>query len=89
MLRRMAGDTATVTILPSNRAYLDTLGRTAAGPAYDHVFYRLVVAHHREAVDVIDAQLPHLTAETRRIATRLRAMQPREITDYEWKTRAI
>lgn len=89
MLRRMAGDTAQPTLLPSNQAYLDTLGRTEAGPAYDRTFYRLAVAHHREGVTMIDRQLPHLTAEARRMATRMRAMQQKEIAEYERKMRAI
>ena len=89
MLRRMAGDTAQHTVMPSNQAMLDTLGRTAAGPEFDRTFYRLVVAHHREGVAMLDKMLPHLTADVRRMATRMRATQRKEITEFEGKMRAI
>ena len=88
MLRRMGADSAQHTVMPSNQAMLDTLGRTPAGPEFDRTFYRLVVAHHREGVEMIDKQLPHLTADVRRMAARMRATQQREIAEFERKMRA-
>lgn len=89
MLRRMPADTGQHTVMPSNQAMLDTLGQTAAGPEFDRTFYRLVVAHHREATEMVDKMLPHLTADVRRMATRMRATQQKEIAEFERTMRAV
>ena len=89
MLRRTYGvDSVQPAVIPSNQAMLDTLGR-ASGADYDRTFYRLVVAHHRQAIGMIDQALPHLTPDMRRMAAGMRAKQQREIAQLERKLRAV
>ncbi|HEY0779862.1 MAG TPA: DUF305 domain-containing protein [Gemmatirosa sp.] len=88
MLHRTYGvDSVQPTVIPSNQAMLDTLGH-ASGAEYDRMFYRFVIAHHREALAMIDQALPHLTPEVRGMAAGMRAKQQREIAQLERKMRA-
>ena len=84
MLRRQDNDTITPMVLPSNQAYLDTLSH-ASGATVDPTFYRLVVAHHREGIAMIDRMLPSLTGQVRAMALKGRAEQQREIPEMQRK----
>lgn len=84
MLRQQYGDTITPTIMPSNRAMLDSLVRTS-GSEFDPLFYHHVIAHHREGIQMMEQYLPRLTAEVRQMAERMRADQQREIQEFERK----
>lgn len=88
MLRRTYADSARPTIMPSNQAMIDSLGR-ASGADYDRTFLRNVIAHHREALAMIDPMLAHLTPDVRQMAARMRADQTKEIAEYEQKLRAM
>ena len=88
MLTRTYHDSTQPKVLPSNQAMLDTLGR-ASGAEYDHTFYRFVIAHHRQAIDMIDQALPHLTPDVRRMAAAMRTKQQGEIAQLERKMRAV
>jgi uncharacterized protein (DUF305 family) len=84
MLARQYGDSVRPMILPSNRTMIDSV-TAARGPAADTVYYRQVVAHHREGVGMAEAMLPHLTGETRRMAEKAVAEQRREIREFARK----
>jgi uncharacterized protein (DUF305 family) len=84
MLRRQYTDSVTPTIMPSNRAMLDSTLR-ADGPELDRTFYRQVVNHHREGVTMGEKMAPHLTGEVKQMAAKMMADQRREIQEFERK----
>ena len=84
MLRQQYSDSVTPRMMPSNRAMLDSLVQTS-GPDFDRTFYHHVIAHHREGIQMIDQHLPHLSAEVREMAERMRSDQQREIQEFERK----
>lgn len=88
MLRRTYQDSTQPKVLPSNQAMLDTLSR-ASGADYDRTFYRFVIEHHRQAIDMITKALPHLTSDVRRMATEMRTEQQAEIAQLKRKMRAV
>ena len=83
MLSQQYGDSITPTILPSNRMMLDSVTRAAPGAEADRVYYRQVIAHHREGVQHVDMHRPHLTGEVKQMAERMRTEQQREIQEFE------
>ena len=84
MLRSDYEDSISPTILPSNQAMISTVAQSSASDA-DRVYYRQVIAHHREGVQMIDKMLPQLTGMTKDMATKARAKQQKEITEFEKK----
>lgn len=84
MLGQQYGDSITPTIMPNNRAMLDSLLRVD-GRAFDRTFYQDVIAHHREALQMIDQYSPNLTGEVRQMAERMRTDQQREIQELDRK----
>lgn len=84
MLRQQYGDTITPTMMPSNRAMLDSLMRTS-GAEFDRLFYHHVIAHHREGIQMMEQYIPQLTPEVRQMAEQMRTEQQREIQEFERK----
>jgi uncharacterized protein (DUF305 family) len=88
MIRSMYSESHTPTVTPENRAMNDSL-QQKSGAAYDRDFYRNVIAHHRQAIQMVDQFLPRLTRpEVRQMAQKMREDQTREIAEFERKTRA-
>lgn len=85
MLRREYQDSITPMVMPSNRAMLDSVVRGPQGAELDRVFYRQVIAHHREAIQMVDKMGPQLKGEVRSMAQRMRGDQQREIQELERK----
>jgi uncharacterized protein (DUF305 family) len=85
MLSRQYQDSVTPTIMSSNRAMIDSVTRTPKGAEADRVYYRQVVAHHREGLQHTEMQLPHLTGEVKQMAERMRTEHQREIAEFERK----
>ena len=84
MLSQQYGDSITPMTMPNNQSMLNSLLQTS-GTEFDRTFYRHVIAHHREGIQMIDQHLPHLTGEVRQMAERMRADQQREIREFEGK----
>lgn len=75
--------TYTPRVLPENQAMVDSLGKLS-GAAYDRQFLQNVVQHHQKSLDMIDSYMPRFTrADVKAMATRMRAMQAREIQQYK------
>ncbi len=71
------------TVTPDNKALAERLARQT-GAAYDRTFYQDVIAHHREAIDLIDQYLPKLTRpDLKAMAQRMRAEDTRAIAAYQ------
>ena len=88
MLSRQYSDSVTPMIMPSNRAMIDSVTRAPQGAEADRVFYRQVIAHHREGIHHAEMHLPHLTGEVKQMAEKMRADQQKEIPEMERKQRA-
>jgi len=87
-IRSAYNETHTPTVMPDNRAMNDSL-QQKSGAAYDRDFYRNVIAHHRQAIQMIDQFMPRLTdPQLRQMAEKMRRDQTREITEFERKMRA-
>jgi uncharacterized protein (DUF305 family) len=85
MLRSAYGETYTPTVVPEHRAMIDSLQRES-GTKYDRDFYRYLITHHREALQMIDQFLPRLTRpDLRQMAEKMKADQTREISEFERK----
>lgn len=85
MLEKDFKDPYTPKVAPEHRAMADGLKGTQ-GPAYASAFYRDVIAHHRQALEMIDAYLPKArSAAIRAMAEKMKMVQAKEIADYERK----
>lgn len=72
-----------------NQAQADSLN-ALSGTEYDRTFYRLVIAHHREGIGMIDEHMAHLTNPTvRQMAEKMKADQQKEIGEFEQKQASI
>lgn len=72
-----------------NQAQADSLN-ALSGVEYDRTFYRLMIGHHREGINMIDQHMPHLTTPAiRQMAEKMKADQQREIAEFEQKQKAI
>ncbi|GLC28154.1 DUF305 domain-containing protein [Roseisolibacter agri] len=88
MLSGQYSDSVTPMIMPSNRAMIDSVTRAPQGAEADRAYYRQVIAHHREAIQMTEPLLPHLTGEVKQMAERMVADQRREIQEFERKASA-
>jgi uncharacterized protein (DUF305 family) len=87
IIRTAYSETHQPTVMPNNKAMNDSLQAMPRGSQYDREFYRHVIMHHREGMQMIDQFLPRLTKpEVRQMAERMRADQTREIAEFERKT---
>lgn len=87
MIGSAYSETYTPTVMSSNRAMNDSL-QQKSGAEYDREFYRHVVMHHREGVQMIDQFMPRLTRpDVRQMAEKMKADQTREISEFERKSR--
>lgn len=87
MVRSMYGETVTPMAMPEHKAMNDSL-ETKSGAEYDRTFYRNVIAHHREALKMVDDFAPRFTkADIRQMAEKMKADQQREITQFEPKAK--
>ncbi len=79
MVQAMHGETLTPMVMPSNKAMMDDLA-TKSGADYDKAFYTHVIAHHKEAVKMVDDMSPKLAnAELKQMALKMKADQTKEI----------
>lgn len=85
MLRTTYADAHAPMILPSNQAMIDSVRATTPGAGAIRTYYRQLVAHHREGVDMARRMLPQLTGEVRTMAEQMVREQQREIEAFERK----
>ncbi len=72
-------------VLPAHQAMVDQL-KTKSGVDYDRAFYQNVIAHHQEAVTMIDGYLPRAkNAMLKPMAEKMKADQSKEIADFKLK----
>ena len=77
------GEQVTPTVTPPHQLQLDSLRNTPADE-YERRFRALVVAHHREGVQMIDAYLPRATRpDLRQMTQEMRAAHVKELAELE------
>ncbi len=87
MVQTMYGEVLTPMVMSSNKAMIDDLA-TKSGAAYDKAFYTNAIAHHREAVKMVDDMSPKLAnAEVKQMAQKMKADQTKEIAKLEPKAK--
>lgn len=89
MIQRMYNEQYTPSIMPKNAAQADSL-RQLSGADADRYFLRTTVAHHEEAIGMIDRFLPRFTKpEVRQMAEEMREEQQREIQELQSKLQGL
>lgn len=83
MLEKTFKDPYSPKITLDNQAMADQLkGKT--GKAYDQTFLTNVIAHHEQALKMIDAYLPTAkNADVKAMAQKMKDMQSKEITEFK------
>lgn len=72
-------------VLPAHKAMADQL-RAKSGSDFDRTFYQNTIAHHQEALKMIDEYSPKLkNAMLKQMAASMRADQAKEIAEYQLK----
>ena len=89
MIQRAYNEQYTPSIMPGNAAQADSL-RQMSGADADRYFLRTTIAHHEEAIGMIDDFLPRFTKpEVRQMAEQMRREQQREIEELQSKLQGI
>ncbi|HYD52551.1 MAG TPA: DUF305 domain-containing protein, partial [Gemmatimonadaceae bacterium] len=71
--------------MPKHKAMNDSL-QQKSGADYDRTFYRSVVAHHREGLQMMDQFEPRVQKpEVKQMIAKMRAEQQKEIQEFERK----
>ena len=87
MIQTSYAESYMVMPMAKNLAQADSLSQMA-GAEHDKTFYRMVVAHHREGIQMVDQFLSRLTkADVRQMAEKMKSDQQREIQELEPKAR--
>ena len=81
------GDSVQPMLTETGRSTSDSL-QVVAGAGFDNAFYSTVIAHHRAGLRMIDEMMPRLmNAEVKKVATKMKSDQQREIAALEKKTK--
>lgn len=76
-------------VMPDNQRMVDEL-KPLSGPAYAKKFLENVIAHHRQALTMVDHYLSRgKMADVRAMAEKMKADQMKEIADLEKKLAAL
>ena len=87
MLKKDFGDMYKPTVQSGNQMMMDAMMKEK-GNAYDHMFYTNTIAHHRQALTMIDEYSPKLTrSDLKAMAQKMKTDQTREIAEFERKMR--
>ena len=74
-------------VMPEHQAMADKL-KIASAADYDRTFYESVIAHHAQALAMVDAYLPHAkSAVVKQLAETMKAGQAREIAEFQRRVR--
>lgn len=89
MLSKQWKDDYTPSISASNQKMVDEL-KTKSGADYSRTFLKNVIAHHGEAIEMIDAYLPTAkNPDVKQMAEKMKADQTREISDFRQKLKNL
>lgn len=87
MLKTNYGETTMPMLMPSNKSMMEMM-QTKTGAGYDRAFYESVIAHHGQAIKMVDDMMPKLTnAEVKKMAQQMKADQVKEIAELKKKVK--
>ena len=85
MLKKDFDDPYKPAVQSSSQMMVDAMMKEK-GSAYDHMFYTNTIAHHRQALSMIDEYSPKLTrSDLKAMAQKMKTDQTREIAELERK----
>lgn len=88
MLEQQYKDSYTPSVMPENQRMADEL-KGKSGPDYSRTFLRNVIAHHEEAVRMIDDYLPRAkNPQVKAMAEKMKSDQTKEIAELQRKLAA-
>ena len=89
MLDKQYKDTYTPSVMPDNQRMVDEL-KGKSGAEYSRTFLKNVIAHHQQAVKMIDEYLPKAKSpQVKSMAQKMKSDQTREIAEFQKKLSAM
>ena len=89
MLRQDFKDSTVAKVIPRHQQMADEL-RSKSGTAQDREFYQNVIAHHQEALKMVDDYLPKAkNTMIKGMAEKMKADQAKEIAEFQRKLTAL
>ena len=89
MIQQMYNEQHRPTPMPKNQAQIDSL-QQMSGEGVDRYFLQTIIAHHQEAIQMIDQHLPSFTKpQVRQMAEKMRADQQKEIQELQGKLSSL
>jgi len=89
MLDKQYKDTYTPSVMPDNQRMVDELNGKS-GAEYSRTFLKNVIAHHKQAIKMIDDYLPKAkNAQVKSMAQKMKSDQTREIAEFQKKLSAM
>ena len=83
MLERDFKDPYAPKVMPDNQKMIDAL-KTKTGSDFDRMFLQNTIAHHQEAIKMVDGYLPQSkSAAIKIMAAKMKADQAREIVEFQ------
>ena len=89
MLDKQYKDAYTPSVMPDNQRMIDEL-KGKSGADFSRNFLRNVIAHHRQAVQMVDEYLPRAKSpQVKAMAEKMKSDQTREIAELQRKLNAL
>ena len=89
MLDQQYKDSYTPSVTPDNQRMVDELNRKS-GADYSRTFLKNVIAHHQQAIKMVDDYLPTAkNAQVKSMAEKMKADQTKEIAELQKKLNAM
>ncbi len=89
MLDKQYKDTYTPSVMPDNQRMVDEL-KGKSGAEYSRTFLKNVIAHHQQAVKMIDEYLPKAKSpQVKSMAQKMKSDQAKEIAEFQKKLSAM
>jgi uncharacterized protein (DUF305 family) len=89
MLDRQYKDTYTPSVMPDNQRMVDELNGKS-GTEYSRTFLKNVIAHHKQAIKMIDDYLPKSKSpQVKSMAEKMKSDQTKEIAELQKKLGAM
>ena len=89
MLDKQYKDTYTPSVMPDNQRMVDELNGKS-GAEYSRTFLKNVIAHHKQAIKMIDDYLPKAkSTQVKGMAQKMKSDQAKEIAEFQKKLSAM
>jgi len=89
MLDQQYKDSYTPSVMPDNQRMVDEL-KDKSGADYSRTFLKNVIAHHQQAIQMVDEYLPKAkNPQVKAMAEKMKSDQAKEITELQRKLSAM